>query len=307
MRRTAGNWKIKLTGAMGSALTVIVTISASPRQPSGPQQEQLKDPQVIAEGARLFAPNCGSGYCHGVGGTGGGGPRLRGKGLDASYLFKTISNGVPGTPMLSFKSQFTEQQIWKLVAYIMSDSKADSVSAAAQREKRESATSAASGATASLVTGDAQAGRTLFFDSARSEHCAACHSVRGEGGPVGPDLARVGGLSAKALFQSIIMPGSLKEARYAAVTVTLRSGDKITGVRKDEDSDSIRVYDVTELPAVLRTVQRSDIADLKIASESIMPKTYATIYTVKQLLDIVTFLKSLDAPSKPIGLSELFE
>ena len=83
--------------------------------------DQLKDPKFIAEGAQLFAPNCSSGYCHGAGGIGGGAPRLRGKDLEAKYLFKTISSGISGTAMLSFKSDFSEEQIWKRVAFILSD------------------------------------------------------------------------------------------------------------------------------------------------------------------------------------------
>src|SRR5436190_24355374 len=67
------------------------------------QTEKLKDPQFIADGARTFATSCGNAYCHGTGGVGGGAPRLRGRGLEAAYLFKTISNGIPGTSMLSFK------------------------------------------------------------------------------------------------------------------------------------------------------------------------------------------------------------
>src|SRR6185295_7014099 len=87
------------------------------------QEDKLKDPQFIAEGSKIFAPLCGNAYCHGTGGIGGGAPRLRGKGLDAPYLFKTIANVIPGTGMLSFKSELSEVQMWKLVAFIMADAK----------------------------------------------------------------------------------------------------------------------------------------------------------------------------------------
>src|SRR5512144_1586373 len=87
----------------------------------------LTDPQFIAEGARLFATSCGNAYCHGTGGGGGGAPRLRGKGLESSYLFKSISNGIPGTAMPSFKSELSEEQVWKLIAFIMSDADASVV------------------------------------------------------------------------------------------------------------------------------------------------------------------------------------
>src|SRR5262245_54780517 len=77
-------------------------------EPAFQSNANLKDPQFIGEGAKLFAVSCGNAYCHGTGGNGGGAPRLRGKGLDAAYTFKTISNGVPNTSMPGFKTELSE-------------------------------------------------------------------------------------------------------------------------------------------------------------------------------------------------------
>jgi mono/diheme cytochrome c family protein len=74
---------------------------------------RLKDPQFISDGAKLFATSCGNAYCHGTGGAGGGAPRLRGKDLEANFVFKAISNGIPGSSMPGFKSELSEEQIWK--------------------------------------------------------------------------------------------------------------------------------------------------------------------------------------------------
>ena len=118
---------------------VLLTVDQPRRIAYAAQQtDKLKDPQFIAEGARLFAPSCGNAYCHGSGGVGGGAPRLRGKSFDAPYLFKTISNGVSGTAMLSFKGEFSEEQIWKLVAFVMSGVKStpDAKPDAAAAEKQ---------------------------------------------------------------------------------------------------------------------------------------------------------------------------
>ena len=279
---------------------------------SGSQQEdKLKDSQFIAEGSKLFAPSCGNAYCHGTGGVGGGAPRLRGKGLDSAYLFKTIVNGIPGTGMLSFKSELSEEQIWKLVAFIMSDAKTGSArseaTVAGQPAPRPSTVSTKSGATAaaSSLSGDVQAGRALFFDSGQAKSCQSCHSFAGEGTPIGPDLSKLGTRSARELFLSVIMMREKRDSRYATITVTLKNGDKILGVKKEEDGESIRVYDTTELPAVLRTVQKSDVVKVESRDESVMPRDYASIYTMKQLLDLVTFLKTSESKS-PVTLKDLF-
>lgn len=274
------------------------------------QEDKLRNAQFIAEGSRLFAPSCGNAYCHGTGGVGGGAPRLRGKGLEAAYLFKTIANGIPGTGMLSFKSELSEEQIWKLVAFIMADAKTDSSSfetAVAEKPAPGSSIlpmkSAAPSAAASLI-GDVQAGRALFFDSDQAKSCRACHSFAGEGTPIGPDLSKLGTVSARELFLDIIMTRENRDSRYATVAVTLKNGDKVLGVKKEEDGEAIRIYDTTELPAVLRTVQKSDVVKFESRDESVMPNNYASIYTMKQLLDLVTFLKSSETRS-PVTLKDL--
>jgi putative heme-binding domain-containing protein len=282
------------------------------------QGDKLKDSRFIAEGAKLFGPNCSSGYCHGAGGTGGGGPRLRGKSLDAAYLFKVISNGIPGTPMAAFKSELSQEEIWKLVAFIMSEVK---TSTEAKTEPSPNAPSAPTAMTTSPLTGEparsveaataslignAQAGKSLFFDSTQPKSCRACHSFAGEGSSIGIDLSKVGSKTARELFLSIIIPRDTNDPRYSQLIVTLKNGDKIAGIKKEEDDETIRVYDMTELPSVLRTIQKSDIDSTETASRSFMPKDYASIYTMKQLLDIVAYLKSSEPQTKPITLRDLF-
>src|ERR1041384_2771531 len=97
--QTTGSYRLRsvallLAGVAGAALLAI----DQPRHiaHAGSQTNKLQDPQFVAEGAKLFAPSCGNAYCHGTGGVGGGAPRLRGRGLEAAYLLKTISNGIPG-------------------------------------------------------------------------------------------------------------------------------------------------------------------------------------------------------------------
>jgi putative heme-binding domain-containing protein len=230
---------------------------------------------------------------------GGGAPTLRGKGLEAAYLFKTISNGLSGTPMRPFKSELSEEKIWQLVAYIMSPVGGGEAPAASGPTAAESAKSGAAGdgspatpADSSTMTGDSSAGKQLFFDTSQSKSCQSCHTFQGMGASIGPDLSKLGGRSARELFLAIVLPGDARDQRYRTLTVTLKDGEKIIGVKKDEDSDSLRIYDVTELPAVLRTVQKGQIAVSEISSASPMPKEYARIYTLKQLLDLVAFLKS---------------
>ena len=272
-------------------------------------KDKLRDQQFIADGARLFAPSCGNAYCHGTGGAGGGAPRLRGNGLEAAYVFKSISNGIPGTSMPTFKSELSEEQIWKLVAFIVADGTTTTVvdpKDSLPATPSSGAVKTADGIAYSSLIGSSQAGKALFFDSSQLKSCHACHSFQGEGTPIGPDLSAAGRGSTRDLFLSIILPHEFKDSQYATITVALRNGDKIVGVKKDEDAESLRVYDATELPAVLRTIQKADVAKIEYSSDSVMPKDYASKYTIKQLLDLVTYLKSSQSKST-VTLKDLFQ
>jgi putative heme-binding domain-containing protein len=153
--------------------------------------------------------------------------------------------------------------------------------------------------------GDSKAGRAIFFDSSVKYNCGACHSFKGDGASIGPDLSVTAARqSARELFLYILMPKPTRDSKYPTMILTLRSGEKIVGVKKEEDDESVRVYDTAELPAVLRTIQKTEIARTESATETVMPHDYAARYTMKQLLDIVTFLKS-EPPGAGVSLSDL--
>jgi len=276
---------------------------------------KLRDKQAILEGARLFAPTCGTGYCHGVGGSGGGAPKLRGRGLEPDYIFKTVSNGVPGTAMIPFKGQYTEEQIWKITAYLLSDETGpppgsaggDSKTAKPSDPRGESKKEEVRDKPTNTLAGDAKSGRSSFFDSGVPYNCAVCHKLGGEGGSIGPDLAGSAARSPRELLASIVMPGKARDPKYQTVTVTLKNGDKVTGIKKEEDADSIRIYDAVELPPVLRTVQKSDVAKTEQLEQPVMPADYGSRYTLKQLLDLIAFIKTADREFKgPVSLKDIF-
>jgi putative heme-binding domain-containing protein len=200
--------------------------------------------------------------------------------------------------MLGFKSEVTEEQRWKLVAFILSPVGANEPAGrAVESGSRSEGSAPGGGAVAAMPAGDAASGRDLFYDLASQRSCHGCHAINGVGGKVGPDLGAVGaGKSDAELLSAIVKPGVVSDPRYATVTMVLAGGDKIIGVKKDEGADVIRVYDITVLPAVLRTVLKSEIVTTETSQESVMPQNYGSAYTAKQLADIIAFIKS--APGK---------
>jgi len=260
---------------------------------------KLEDPAVIASGSKIFSTTCSVGYCHGKEGKAGRGPRLAGRKLDQNYVFNTVSNGINKSLMPSFKNQLTPDQIWSVVAYILTLS-GDSPAPGEPRESVKAAPEPAGPAHPATVApaakssdpnaGDPAAGQVLFFDASNTKHCASCHSFQGRGGDVGPDLARAAAKSPKEILQDILDPDATLAAPI--VTVVMKSGEKITGVQKQDAPDRIRLYDASSLPPVLRTIYKDQIQTVSPETHSPMPHDYGKVLTRKQLLDLVSFLKS---------------
>jgi putative heme-binding domain-containing protein len=279
----------------------------------------LSNPAAVAAGEKTFAANCSVGYCHGKAGRAGRGPRLRGKTWDKQYLYDVILNGVPSSSMPAWKDRLSEKEIWEVVAYIMTLSKltsdsldspevsAASVPSPASEPKEKSAALPAAPPSSPFLLGDPNRGKDLFFDSSNDLNCGNCHRVRGVGNDVGPDLTGDQHRPAKDLFRDIVLPSYAITPGRELLAITLKTGERIKALKVTEDNSQIKVYDVGSLPAVLRTIPKTQIQKRESEKLSGMPGKYGEIYTLKQLLDIVAYLKSGDtAAGPPVGLQDLF-
>jgi putative heme-binding domain-containing protein len=239
-------------------------------------------------GADLFKTTCK--VCHGEAGIGSVGPALRGAKFTKAYVHKAMSEGRPGTMMPTFAKTFTAAQINDVAAYVAS------------------LQTAASAGPSGGLRGDPVAGEMVFFArDARS--CYVCHTYRGRGGNVGPELtSRVASLSPKDLFQRIIVvPHRSSDPAYATTKLTTRVGMIITGIKAGETADAVQFYDTSSLPPTLRTIPKKDIVGLEAQGrQPVMPDDYASRLTLQQLLDIVSFLKSpAGGPRVSVTLNEV--
>jgi putative heme-binding domain-containing protein len=291
---------------------------------TGAAQPQSAESQIEA-GKRVYLGSCSMTYCHGAGGMGGGAPKLRDREFTAEYLTHMVTEGVPGTSMPAFKDSLGRQQVAQLVAYVLSLSPKKGAAKAksdpqpqaqtldhhlgSEAPKTEPAPPPASERGKSEVAvndsfdirGDVEAGRALFFDSADVQNCRVCHTSQNRGGRVGPDLTELAGKPAREILRSIVAPHAAIEERYATITITTRAGEKFTGVKRDENETTVRLYDTSTLPPVSRAFLKSDVAKTERLNTSAMPADYASKYSLKQLLDLVSFLKSSN-----VSLKELF-
>ena len=295
---------------------LLPTLPANAQTGTMPAGLDLSDRQLIAQGSTLFAQSCSVGYCHGLAGKAGRGPRLRGREWDKNYLFKVTFGGIPNSSMPAWKDRLTEKEIGAVVAYVLTLSKLTSDSAEATLpDPVASAPAAASEAPRTKSEsspvdgsffGNAENGKALFFDSSNDWHCGACHKIGGTGASVGPELNGVRSKAVKDLFIDIVLPSAHLSPDRPFLSITTKSGEQIQGVKSEESATHVKLFDIGSLPAVLRNLPKDQIQKMDIQSRSAMPAKYGEMYTVKQLLDIIAFLKaSGSGPAQTVSLNDL--
>jgi mono/diheme cytochrome c family protein len=233
--------------------------------------------QTVAEGKKVFETSCAVGYCHGVDGRAGKGPRLRDRVWSRNYLYKTIEQGIPGSGMPAWQGRLSEDKIATVIAYIFTISREDS--------ETPIQTTPAPAAAPEL------AGRSLFFDPQRDRNCGVCHRISDSGAEIAPPFQGLRTLSAQALLKQI----QSQPASDNNIQVHLQDGEQFCGVRAGEDYNSLRIYDLEGTgPPVLRTIQTNSVLNSQPCPALNVHADNSTTYTAGELLSIVAFLRARD-------------
>jgi mono/diheme cytochrome c family protein len=178
------------------------------------------DPAAAARGEKIFVQNCA--FCHGQDARGAEGPNLIRSATvlhdeKGETLGPVLRRGFPDKGMPAF-SQLTDEQSYDIASFLHAR-----VEAAANRYGYK---------LQNIVTGDANAGKTYF-----AANCQSCHSATG-------DLAHVGSKYEPADLQAkFLYPGD--SAAPLTATVTLPTGENVTGVLKRIDDFQISITDET--------------------------------------------------------------
>jgi cytochrome c oxidase cbb3-type subunit 3 len=235
-------------------------------------QGQASTVDASLQGAQEFQANCAG--CHGADGRGGDkGPAiamLRGVvALSEADLIKTVRDGTPAG-MPSFE-RLGDVKITAVVSYLRTLQGRTAVS---NTEK---------------LTGDAAAGRLLYFGKAE---CSTCHMVStaglGEGGFIASDLTSYGANhTAIATRQAIVQPDTLSDPDSRVVEVQTKTGQKLVGVARSEDNFNLALQ--TE-DGRYHFLTRSSLTAVNYKQYSLMPRDYGTRLTSKELDDLISFL-----------------
>jgi putative heme-binding domain-containing protein len=140
-----------------------------------------------------------------------------------------------------------------------------------------------------LIDGDAARGRSAFFSAKAA--CSACHRAGDEGGRIGPDVTKIGGIRSVAdLAESILIPSASLARGYESYNVTTRLGLVHAGLLARETATAIYLQS-TERTEI--RINRDEIDQIAPSAVSIMPQGLDQILSTEELRDIIAFLKSL--------------
>lgn len=296
--------------------------------------------EKVAAGRRVFAGSCGMAYCHGTDGVGGTAPRLRNRDYSNDRLTRLIRDGIPGTAMPAFGKGLSSEQIAQLVAFLLSVNRevpserssdrvdphfggggavsggqpvaAPAVAAPAASTSTSTTAASTTGASTTAIatglTGDWQAGEEIFFDPANLSNCRICHTLHGRGGKVASDLSRLSGEPPATILRRILAPAPAADGRYARITLRLKSGVSVTGIQRDEDEKTLRIFDTSTMPPVSRHYLRQEIAGVDRHATAGCPGGYGARFTLQQLLDLIALIKTSD-PAHPfkVGADDLLK
>ncbi|HET6246650.1 MAG TPA: PVC-type heme-binding CxxCH protein [Tepidisphaeraceae bacterium] len=138
--------------------------------------------------------------------------------------------------------------------------------------------------------GDSAGGKALF-----DQTCAACHTLRGRGGNIGPNLTAYDRTDLNFLVPNIVDPSASIRPEYA--TYTLRTTDRrvLSGPLVESTPQAVTIEDGTTKV----TVPRSQIASLDQSAISRMPEKLLDLMTDAQVRDLFAYIALQEEPATP--------
>jgi putative heme-binding domain-containing protein len=282
---------MRLVLAITALLLTVTGAEAQRRAPAdaGPSNPFAGNQAAIDEGRGLFNDTCTR--CHGPNGAAGEfGPGLAIPGRSYArttdaQIFDAIQHGIPGTPMPAHQGKLSDDQIWKIAAYV--------------KGLRGTAIDAPS-------PGDVASGEAVFWGKGS---CGSCHMVSGRGSIVGPDLSQLASLrKTNSIIDALTKaqhrvygPGGAQPHQltplpvWRAVTVTTKDGKTIRGVLRNEDSFSLAVMGLDQQ---LHLYDRSKV-NIVYEPESLMPSDYDKRLSADEFNNLLAYLTRLGTPPTP--------
>ena len=162
--------------------------------------------------------------------------------------------------------QLTDHEIWQVAGYVRSLGRAAVV----------------------RLPGDPIKGKDYYE---KKGACATCHIVNGRGGNLGPDLTNIGARrSAAYLREALVDPGAAAPEGFLVVNIVTRDGQRVRGIRSNEDSFTIQLRDASN---VFHSFRKLDLTELKKEFGASLMPGYRDAFSATELEDLIAYLAGL--------------
>ncbi|MET3112605.1 putative heme-binding domain-containing protein [Pedobacter sp. CG_S7] len=136
---------------------------------------------------------------------------------------------------------------------------------------------------------DLKQGKMLFS----SIRCGTCHSFKGEGGTIGPDLTQLGTrFSAKDMLESILNPNDVISDQYASKVFYYKDGTSTLGRLTNEDENTYFISQNPYAPQTIKKILKKDVSEVRLAKVSLMPPGTINQLNESELKDLIAYLMS---------------
>ena len=137
--------------------------------------------------------------------------------------------------------------------------------------------------------GDFRNGMRVVTDNPPAE-CTRCHTIRGRGADVGPELTHIGSTLTRAqLVEALVTPNARIAPGFGIVSITLKNGEKADGTLRSETDTEVVL--LTGTPPAERKIAKADIAS-RTDPISAMPPL-GLILKPHEVRDLVEFLAGM--------------
>jgi putative membrane-bound dehydrogenase-like protein len=151
---------------------------------------------------------------------------------------------------------------------------------------------------AQLLTrkGDPRRGKQLLAASINNDmQCLKCHTIRGIGGQIGPDLSVIGKKASKQdLFESILNPSKAIADQYLNWQIETKKGVSLVGLIVEETPTTLTLRDGNGKDT---KIDKKDIEERQKSQKSLMPDNLLVYMTEDNLVDIVAYLFEQKTPA----------
>ena len=275
-------------------LFLIALFSLAASAASAQTNPYTNNAAAVDEGFGLYNSTCTG--CHGANGAAGEiGPGLAIPGRSYArnsdaQIFDAIKNGIASTVMPAHGGKLTDDQIWKITAYV--------------KGLRGTAIDAP-------APGDVAAGEAVFWGKG---DCGSCHMVNGRGGIIGPDLSRLASLrKTNSIIDALTKaqhrvygPGGAQPhvlaplQMYRVVHVVTQDGKTVRGVLRNEDSFSMQIMGMDQQ---LHLFDRGKLKSVVYEQGSLMPTDYDKRLNKDEFNNLLAYLTRLGTPPAPVAPS----